>query len=49
MIFLLIFSKAEPTPRIHGLVFDPSEGILRQLPVNFAARVGSLDHIYRLY
>jgi len=37
------------SPRIHGLVFDPSEGILRKLPVNFAARVGSLEHIYRLY
>jgi len=44
-----VHTNAEPTPRIHGLVFDPSEGILRQLPVNFAARVGSLDHIYRLY
>lgn len=39
----------EATPRIHGLVFDPSEGILRKLKVNFAARVGSLEHIYGLY
>lgn len=36
-------------PRIHGMVFNPAEGILRKLPVNFAQRVGSLDHIYGLY
>lgn len=36
-------------PRIHGLVFNPAEGVLRVLPVNFAQRVGSLDHIYGLY
>lgn len=35
-------------PRIHGLVFDPSDGILRRLPVDFASRVGPLDHIYSL-
>ena len=35
-------------PRIHGLVFDPGEGILKRLPVDFAARVGPLDHIYGL-
>jgi carbonic anhydrase len=36
-------------PRIHGMVFNPAEGILRVLPVNFQQRVGSLDHIYGLY
>ena len=35
-------------PRIHGLVFDPSEGILKTLPIDFGRRVGSLDHIYSL-
>lgn len=36
-------------PRIHGFVFDPSVGILRKLSINFSNRVGSLEHIYRLY
>jgi carbonic anhydrase len=36
-------------PRIHGLVFNPGEGILRRLSVDFAGRIGSLDHIYGLY
>jgi carbonic anhydrase len=36
-------------PRIHGMVFNPGDGILRKLPVNFEQRVGSLDHIYGLY
>lgn len=37
------------TPRIHGMIFNPGEGILRKLPVNFEQRVGALDHIYGLY
>jgi carbonic anhydrase len=36
-------------PRVHGMVFNPSEGILKKLPVNFDQRLGSLDHIYGLY
>jgi carbonic anhydrase len=35
-------------PRIHGFVFNPSEGVLKKLPIDFAKRVGSLDHIYGL-
>uniref|UniRef100_A0A7S3M860 Carbonic anhydrase n=1 Tax=Spumella elongata TaxID=89044 RepID=A0A7S3M860_9STRA len=35
-------------PRIHGLVFNPADGILKNLPVDFKKRVGSLDHIYGL-
>ena len=35
-------------PRIHGLVFNPADGILKTLPVDFKKRVGSLDHIYSL-
>jgi carbonic anhydrase len=38
----------ELIPRIHGLVFNPGEGILKRLPIDFAKRVGSLDHIYSL-
>ena len=35
-------------PRIHGMVFNPSDGVLKCLPVDFGKRVGSLDHIYCL-
>jgi len=35
-------------PRIHGLVFNPADGILKKLPVDFKKRIGSLDHIYGL-
>lgn len=41
--------EAAVFPRIHGLVFNPADGLLKKLPVNFARRVGSLDHIYGLY
>jgi hypothetical protein len=41
--------KEQVYPRIHGLVFDPSSGLLKYLPVDFGRRVGSLDHIYGLY
>ena len=41
--------ETEVYPRIHGLVFNPGEGILKQLPLNFEERVGSLDSIYGLY
>lgn len=37
------------TPRIHALVFDPKDGTLKKLDVNFESRIGSLDHIYGLY
>ncbi|RYH27255.1 hypothetical protein EON65_13700 [archaeon] len=36
-------------PRIHGFVFNPADGLLKKLPVNFDKRVGSLDAIYGLY
>jgi carbonic anhydrase len=39
----------EVFPRIHGMVFNPANGILKKLTVDFAKRVGSLDHIYGLY
>ena len=38
----------ELTPRIHGLVFNPADGILKCIPIDFNKRVGSLDHIYGL-
>ena len=36
-------------PRIHGMVFNPKEGLIKKLPVDFKGRIGSLDHIYGLY
>jgi carbonic anhydrase len=39
----------EVFPRIYGMVFNPAEGQLKKLTVDFARRVGSLDHIYGLY
>jgi carbonic anhydrase len=39
----------EATPRIHACVFDPTEGILQKLPVNFKQKMGSLGSIYDLY
>eukprot|EP01038_Epipyxis_sp_PR26KG_P007501 gene7501-10219_t len=36
-------------PRIHGMVFNPADGFLRRLNVDFKRRIGSLDHIYGLY
>ena len=42
-------AKKHIYPRIHGMVFDTSSGLLKSLPVDFDRRVGSLDHIYGLY
>ena len=36
-------------PRIHALVFDPKDGILNKLQVNFKRKMGNLRHIYDLY
>eukprot|EP00981_Chlorochromonas_danica_P011304 scaffold3867_cov150-Ochromonas_danica.AAC.6 len=36
-------------PRIHGMVFNPTDGLLKKLPVDFERSIGSLDHIYGLY
>jgi carbonic anhydrase len=35
-------------PRIHGLVFNPAEGILKKLPVSFVKHIHPMDHIYGL-
>jgi len=42
-------NEEEVYPRIHGMVFNPKDGILKKLPVDFTKRVGPLDHIYGLY
>lgn len=36
-------------PRIHGMVFNPADGVLKKLPVDFESSIGSLEHIYGLY
>lgn len=38
--------EGEVFPRIHGMVFDPSNGIMSTLPINYEGRIGSLDRIY---
>jgi hypothetical protein len=42
-------NEEEVYPRIHGMVFNPKDGILKKLPVDYNKRVGPLDHIYGLY
>ncbi len=36
-------------PRIHGLVFNPSDGYIRRLAVDFREYVSRLDGLYDLY
>ena len=36
-------------PRIHGMGFNPKDGLVKKLPVDFIKRMGPLDHIYGLY
>lgn len=36
-------------PRIHAMVFDPKDGILHKLPVNFKKAIDQLQDIYSLY
>ena len=37
------------TPRIHGLVFDPKDGVLKKLPISFKETIDKYKHIYDLY
>ena len=36
-------------PRIHGLVFDPAEGILKKLPIDYTEQIAELGAIYDLF
>jgi carbonic anhydrase len=36
-------------PRIHAMVFDPKDGILHKLPVNFKKTIEQFQEIYDLY
>ena len=40
--------EEEVIPRIHGLVFNPSDGSVKKLQINFNLNK-KLDHIYGLY
>jgi carbonic anhydrase len=45
-------TKNEPpytVPQIHGVVFDPKDGILKRVPVDFEELSDSIDGIYELY
>jgi hypothetical protein len=41
--------EEEVYPRIHGMVFNPKDGLVKKLPVDFIKRMGPMDHIYGLY
>ena len=41
--------ETEIYPRIHGMVFNIKDGVLKKIPVDFKKRIGPLDHIYGLY
>ena len=36
-------------PRIHGLVFDPAEGVLKKLPIDYTKQIAELGAIYDLF
>ena len=41
--------KPFTTPRIHGLVFDPKDGLLEEVKVDFKETISELSSIYDLY
>ena len=47
--FQLARLEEEVYPRIHGMVFNPKDGLVKKLPVDFTNMIGSMDHIYGLY
>ncbi|KAJ9467266.1 Carbonic anhydrase [Diplonema papillatum] len=36
------------TPRVHAMVFDPADGVLQKLDINFKQEVSQLRHVYDL-
>jgi carbonic anhydrase len=36
-------------PRIHGVTFDPTNGFLNRLPLDFKKAISDFQHIYNLY
>ena len=47
--FQLARLEEEVYPRIHGMVFNPKDGLVKKLPVDFTNMMGCMDHIYGLY
>jgi len=37
------------TPRVHGLVYDPAEGLLNKMPINFREEIEKYRSVYDLY
>ena len=42
-------SDASVTPRIHAVVFNPADGILHRMPIDFKARTRIYNGLYDLY
>ena len=36
-------------PRIHGVTFDPANGLLKRLPLDFKKIIKELRHVYDLH
>lgn len=36
-------------PRIHGMVYDPGDGILRRIPINWKTHLDEFSDVYNLY
>ena len=36
-------------PKIHGVTFDPANGLLKRLPLDFKATIRDIKHVYDLY
>ena len=47
--FTLLQEQGIAFPRIHGLVYAPSDGILKKLPVDFKDILRKNTHVYDLY
>jgi len=36
-------------PRIHGMIFDPSDGVLRRLPIDWKAKIAEYSQVYQIH
>lgn len=37
------------TPRVHAMTFDPANGLLKELKVDYEKHLGDLEEVYSLY
>lgn len=44
-----LYKFAAPFPRIHGMVFDPKDGILRKLNIDYQSYFEKYEDVYNLY